>query len=169
MAPKLTMHDFQDKYLEKRPSNTTWFTHHFRQVLAHVYLFTLITSKCQCITIFNAPIYACCRYDSVGMIEEDSEHYHCIWYLSRGHKWNEDIRNFIKKISGLKLKQDLSPHLLPTQEAILRRSGLITAHDQSLEEVATALVSPVDYQVSPSSYTLCIKITRNFTLHALCL
>ena len=64
-----------------------------------------------------------------------------------GHKWNDDSKNFIKRIANVK-----HAGMIPTQDAILRRSGLITANNASLLQVATALVSPVDYQVFDSSY-----------------
>ena len=84
------------------------------------------------------------------MVDEDTEHFHYISYQSRGHKWNKEIKNFIKKVAGVKQKDELHAGLLATEDAILRRSGLMFNHTDHLSplQLATALVSPVDYRVS---------------------
>ena len=62
------------------------------------------------------------------------------------------MTNFVKRIANVKQKSELDAGMIPTRDAILRRSGLITANNASLLQVATALVSPVDYEVCESSY-----------------
>ena len=60
----------------------------------------------------------------------------------------------MKRIANVKQKSELDAGMIPTRDAILRRSGLITANNASLLQVATALVSPVDYEVCDSSYRI---------------
>ena len=60
-----------------------------------------------------------------------------------------------QKIAGIRQVDDFNEGQAAIAEAILERSGLITANEASWIQIATALVSPVDYQACNYSYIVC--------------
>lgn len=60
-----------------------------------------------------------------------------------------------QKIAGIRQVDDFNEGQAAIAEAILERSGLITANEASWIQIATALVSPVDYQACNYNYIIC--------------